>query len=203
MAAVVRRPGLLLLLIVGLMLSLALPSAAEAGPEGPYPGGGRIDLGGGWRFQGESGAGGLARFGWQADRHWMLGIELGFNWYRLRPAQAAGDVNAFKLRVTGTYQILTEGLVLPYVAVGAGYDLVTVSGNDNTAESGAAGYFAGLGVYIPLTGRLGLVIEDRFDIANANVSFAGAPLSIAGGGNLLWMGLVITFPPEAGRVLAP
>lgn len=199
----VRPMPLLGLLMAGLLSSLVAPSQAQAQAHGPLPGGGRIDLGAGWRFQRESGGGGVARFGWQADRHWLLGVELGFNWYRLQPTQGSDLVTVGKIRVTGTYQILTKGFVLPYVAVGAGYDLITVISSDASGESGAAGFYGGLGLYFPLTERVGLVIEDRFDIANTVIETEGVFREIAGGGNLLWVGVVITFPPEVDSLMAP
>ncbi len=199
----VRQQRVLGLLVATLLTAVVVPNLARGEARGPLPGGGRIDLGGGWRFQGESGGGSVARFGWQADRHWLMGIELGFNWYRQFPSAGADLVTVGKIRVTGTYQILTQGPVLPYIAVGAGYDLVTVISSDTSGESGAAGFFAGLGLYIPLSQRVGLVIEDRFDIANTAIEINGTTREIVAGGNLLWLGVVITFPPELERIMAP
>ncbi|MDF1562626.1 MAG: hypothetical protein P1V51_06265 [Deltaproteobacteria bacterium] len=185
-------------------LLVFVPQAARAEAQGPLPGGGRIDVGGGWRYlPGESGGGAVARFGWQADAHWLLGVELGFAYFHQQPVEGPVRVTVGKFLLTTTYQVLTRGPVLPYLSVGVGYGLIGAVASERYSESGATDFFGGVGFYVPLTERIGLVVEDRFELANASLEVHGIQRKVAGGGNLLWAGVVVTFAPEQDRILAP
>jgi len=179
--------------LLGFCISVMAPLWAAA----PVAGGGRVDFGGGWRYAPDrAGIGASARFGYQADEHLMLGITIGAQAYDQYPDAGRVRVIVGKLRLATSYQLRLSPRLFPYVTVGFGYDLISAATNKAYSESGATGLSAGLGVFIPLTARLGLVIEDRFDYGKAALSVHGAEQTVQGTGNFLWIGLSITVDPE-------
>lgn len=179
------------------MLLMALPGTVLAEGAAPPPtGGGRIDLGGGWRWLGPgSGPFGLGRFTYQWDAHWSMGLEFGITSARTRFSSGEASVVLADLDAVVAYQ-LNLGRVHPFVLGGVGYQFVGVREGDEYHEGNTGAYFAGIGVYIPLTARIGVLLEDRWTFAKIEVEVGGELQRFDVGGNRLWAGIVIAFDPD-------
>ncbi len=202
---VMRAPRLFTLLA---MVGLLMLCPAEAAGRKPVPDGGRVDLGPGWRYEplrGSSSFGGMARFSWQMDARWFLGMELGawggsIDVDRLALEEPPpGDVRVWvgDLRFSLGAHLVQLGSAWLYAVGGVGYHLVGVSVDDRYQEGATQGLFAGVGAYVPIGDRLGLLIEERFTLlSRLRASVGGETPMIDAGGSLLWAGLVIFFEPQ-------
>ncbi len=70
--------------------------------------------------------------------------------------------------------------------------------SDRAYKEGATqGLFLGAGALAPLTDRVGLFLEDRWTFfSRIEAEVGGERRTLDAGGNLLWGGVFIVFPPE-------
>ncbi|MFW5878306.1 MAG: hypothetical protein ACOCVR_00670 [Myxococcota bacterium] len=104
-----------------------------------------------------------------------------------------GDVRLFCAA-----HLLSMGPATLYGVGGGGYHVVGVSVDGSYVDEVATqGLFAGFGLTLSLTERLGLFIEDRYTfLTGIQAEIGGESPTLDAGGNLLWVGLVLLFEPQ-------
>ena len=196
--------------LMALVLGAALASqTAEARSDRPRKDSGRVDVGPGWRYEplrGSNSFGGGARFGYQIDSRWSLGVEVGFWMGRVDAARLGLETEigaeslslmVGDLRFAIGIHLLTLGPAWIYGLGGGGYHLVGVSYETEYREGATQGLFVGAGACVPLSDRLGLFVENRYTFLTRIPAEIGGELPLFdAGGNLLWAGLVVFFEPS-------
>lgn len=191
MAPVVTRP-------IAVAAALAFASAASAQTSGlPKPHAGRIDVSAEWSGAPTAGGPGVrGRFSWYPSRQFTVGFELGYTVRPLKGNGATAILTFVDAGLTSTYAPVRLGPVMPYALASVGYRIVEDSDEGTNHERATYALGLGLGAWMRLSGRLGIFLEDRFEISHLSVYLGGQPHATSLGGNMACIGVVVLFDPE-------
>ena len=190
------------------LLVLALLAALPVSAAVPEKGEGTITLLGGVRFVtprnadyiSDTGAShqtiqgaGLASFGYQYDEELHFKIEGGYlpDHYGI----TSGDltVRSIPILLGLDTAIIRRDRFTFYGGGGIGYLLNTGSRNGKNNEANSTAAYLALGIRWQLGGIVGLVVEDRYILANAAVDANDPNRNLNVGGNLVLAGLMFHF----------
>lgn len=147
----------------------------------------------------------IAYLGFMPDEQLHVTIGFGYGVDRYAISDGPLSVSSFTILLGADTPLVRGERFALYGGGGIGYSLNTFDRNGMSTESNSTAGYLAVGLRYKLTGKVALVVEDRYTVASALYPTANWSASVNVGGNLLAAGLLFHFfsPDDKGHPHAP